>query len=171
MMGPYLDGIRSVLGSRCVLLPGVRAIILNEPEEVLLQRRTDIAYWGLPSGSVELDETALDALTREVREETGLEVRQAEPMALYSGKSQRFTYPNGDEILCFSVAFIVRDWHGEPKADGVEGSEVRFWPMNALPEDLVGIHRDTLADYRRYEGHFLLPDAPVERIQRSCPRI
>ena len=160
MMGPYLESIRSRLGSQCILLPGVRAIILNDHQEVLLQRRTDLACWGLPSGSVELDETAFDALKREVREETGIEVRCAEPMALYSGPSQRFKYPNGDEIQCFSVAFIVRDWSGEPKADGVEGSEVRFWPMDALPQDLVTIHARTLNDFRQYHGGFLLPGEP-----------
>lgn len=165
MMGPYLQSLRSRVGSQPILLPGVRAIILNERGEVLLQRRTDMDLWGLPSGSVELDETAFEALSREVFEETGLEVRQAEPMALYSGPGQRFTYPNGDEIQCFSVAFIVRDWTGQPKADGAEGSEVRFWPLDALPENLVGIHRDTLTDYHRYEGRFLLPDAPVTRGQ------
>jgi ADP-ribose pyrophosphatase YjhB (NUDIX family) len=95
-------------------------------------------------------------LKREVLEETGLEVHHAEPMALYSGPSQRFKYPNGDEIQCFSVAFIVRDWAGTPKADGVEGSEVRFWPMDELPEGLVEIHRETLADYRDYDGRFIL---------------
>ena len=157
MMGSYLQSLRSRVGSQRILLPGVRAIILNEREDVLLQRRTDMALWGLPSGSVELDETALEALVREVREETGLEVRQAEPMALYSGPSQRFTYPNGDEIQCFSVAFIVPDWTGEPRADGVEGSEVRFWPLGALPADLVPIHARTLEDFKQYDGRFLLP--------------
>ena len=158
MMGPYLESLRSLIGPQCILLPGVRAIILNDRGEVLLQRRTDLACWGLPSGSVELDETALQALKREVREETALEVRQAEPMALYSGPSQRFRYPNGDEIQCFSVAFIVREWSGEPKADGIEGSEVRFWPMDALPQDLVTIHARTLDDFRQYHGGLLFPD-------------
>jgi len=156
MMGPYLESIRSRLGPQCILLPGVRAIILDDDGRVLLQRRTDLDCWGLPSGSVELDETAFEALKREVREETRLEVQQAEPMALYSGPSQRFQYPNGDEIQCFSVAFIVRDWVGEPKADGVEGSEVRFWPTDALPENLVNIHARTLDDFKQYDGRFLL---------------
>ena len=158
-MGPYLESLRSLIGPQCILLPGVRAIILNDRGEVLLQRRTDLACWGLPSGSVELDETALQALKREVREETALEVRQAEPMALYSGPSQRFRYPNGDEIQCFSIAFIVRDWAGDPKPDGVEGSEVRFWPTDELPESLMDIHRETLADYRAYGGRFFLADS------------
>ncbi|HOA75202.1 MAG TPA: NUDIX domain-containing protein [Phycisphaerae bacterium] len=120
MMGSYVESVRSAIGSQCILLPGVRAIILNDRQEVLLQRRTDVNCWGLPSGSVELSETAFEALKREVREETGIEVRRAEPMALYSGPSQRFRYPNGDEIQGFSLAFIVHDWTGTPKADGVE---------------------------------------------------
>jgi len=165
-MGSYLESIRSRLGSQCILLPGVRAIILNDSGEVLLQRRTDLPCWGLPSGSMELNETALQALKREVREETALEVRQAKPMALYAGRSQRFRYPNGDEIQCFSVAFIVREWSGEPKADGVEGSEVRFWPMDALPQDLVAIHARTLDDFKNYRGGFLLPDESQK--ERSC---
>jgi mutator protein MutT len=163
MMGPYVAGLRSRIGCQPILLPGVRAIILNDRQEVLLQRRTDMALWGLPAGSVELGETALEALAREVREETALEARQAEPMALYSGPSQRFTYPNGDEIQCFAVAFIVRDWSGEPRADGEEGSEVRFWAMDALPADLVAIHASTLDDFRKYNGKFVLSNSPVKK--------
>jgi len=166
MMGPYLEGIRSRVGPQCILLPGVRAIILNDRDEVLLQRRTDLDCWGLPSGSVELNETGLEALKREVREETGLEVRSAEPMALYSGPTQRFRYPNGDEIQCFSIAFIVQDWTGTPEADGAEGSEVRFWPPGDPPQDLVAIHARTLADFRQYRGRFMITDESEK--ERRC---
>jgi ADP-ribose pyrophosphatase YjhB (NUDIX family) len=158
-MDPYLKSLRSVLGSRCIVVPGVRAIILNDREEVLLHRRTDTGCWSLPAGAVELNETALDGLRREVREEVNLEVHKAEPMALYSGPSQRFKYPNGDEIQGFAVAFIVRNWSGDPEADGVEGSEVRFWQLEALPGNLVKTHAQTLADFRQYQGKFLLPEA------------
>jgi ADP-ribose pyrophosphatase YjhB (NUDIX family) len=161
-MGPYLQSIRSRIGGRCILLPGVRAIILNGREEALLQRRTGFNCRAWPSGSVELEETAMEALRREVFEETALNVLQAEPMALYSGPSQRSQYPNGDQIQCFSIAFIVRGWNGVPKADGTEGSEVRFWPLNALPQDLVPIHARSLHDFSQYQGGFLLPD-PFEK--------
>jgi mutator protein MutT len=155
-MNDYLKNIRKLVGSSCLHLPGVRAIILNEAGEVLLQRRTDMPLWGLPAGSVELGETALQALKREVAEETSLQVIHAQPMGLYSGPSQRFTYPNGDEVQCFSIAFVVRQWTGEPQADGVEGSQVRFFPSSQLPDDLVPIHKQTLYDYERRDGRFLL---------------
>jgi 8-oxo-dGTP pyrophosphatase MutT (NUDIX family) len=131
-------------------------VIINEKEEVLLQQRSDTGRWGLPGGSVELGETALEALKREVLEETGLVVISTEPMALYSGPQQRFTYPNGDEVQCFALAFIVRDWEGIPCPDGIEGTQIRFWPRNRLPVDLVPVHVETLADLERYQGRFLL---------------
>ena len=155
-MSEYIQTMRSLVGSRRIFVPGVRAILLNESGDILLQRRTDMPLWGLPAGSVEMDESALDALKREVAEETSLKVLDAEPMALYSGPNQRFVYPNGDAIQCFAVAFIVRDWEGQPQADGVEGSEVRFFPYSELPEDLAPIHRQTLDDYDRHKGTFLV---------------
>ena len=72
MKEAYVESMRSRGGSQCIHLPGVRAIILNGRGELLLQRRTDMDFWSLPSGSVELHETALGALKREVMEETGL---------------------------------------------------------------------------------------------------
>lgn len=158
----YVETLRSRIGRNCIHLPGVRAIILNERGEVLLQRRTDMECWGLPAGAVELDETAFEALRREVAEETNLIVQAGEPMALHSGPGQRFRYPNGDWIQGFAITFIVREWTGHPKADGVEGSELRFWPLEALPTDLVSIHARTLDDYKRYKGKFIVPDHSLE---------
>ncbi len=155
-MDSYLKTIRNLVGGRRLLLPGVRAIIPNEAGEILFQRRTDMPVWALPAGSVELGETGLEALRREVKEETALDVFEAEPLALYSGPSQLLVYPNGDEIECFSVAFIVRRWEGHPEADGKEGSEVRFFPVSELPENMLNIHVPTIADYQRYEGRFIL---------------
>ena len=155
-MTSYTEGMREVIGPRRLFVPGVRAVIVNDREELLLQRRTDTALWGLPGGAVELDETALEDLRREVAEETALVVIEAEPMALYSGPKHRFDYPNGDQVQCFALAFLVRKWEGHPQADGREGSEVQFFPLSRLPEDLVPLHFSTIEDYLRYEGSFLL---------------
>ncbi len=152
----YLQEIRKKIGSHRIFVPGVRAIIVNDAGDILLQRRRDNALWGLPGGSVEIDETAVEALKREVREETALQVTEAEPMALYCGPRQKFSYPNGDQVQCFAVAFIVHKWEGSPQADGLEGSMVRFFSISELPESLVPVHQQTLEDYVRYEGTFLL---------------
>ncbi|HNQ84655.1 MAG TPA: NUDIX domain-containing protein [Deltaproteobacteria bacterium] len=154
-MAPYAHMIRSLVGSRCIFVPGVRALIINDFGEVLLQRRSDTGCWGLPGGAVELGETVLEALRREVHEETSLRVLSAEPMGLYTGPQQRFAYPNGDEVQCFAVAFIVSQWEGSPRPDGTEGTDLCFWPRTGLPDNLVPIHAETLADLERYRGQFL----------------
>ena len=155
-MNDYVSTMRQLVGPRPMLVPGVRALILNPQGEVLLMRRLDMPCWCLPSGSVELGENALDALRREMAEETSLAVLEAEPMGLYSGPSQRFAYPNGDEVYCFAIAFVVRRWEGSPRADGVEGSELRFFPRLELPQEVAPLHKSTIEDSGSYQGTFLL---------------
>lgn len=156
-MNEYIKEIRPLVGHRRIFLPGVRAVIHDGNGNVLLQRRTDMGIWGLPAGAVEIGETVWETLVREVREETSLEVIEAEPMALYSGEKQQFSYPNGDQIQPFAMAFIVNKWRGEPKADGAEGYEVKWFPMDGIPEDMVPVHRKVIDDYvNAYRGAFFL---------------
>jgi len=103
----YLQEIQKLVGSHRVFVPGVRVVIVNKAEDILLQRRTDTALWGLPGGAVEPDETAFEALKREVAEETALTVINAEPMALYCGPDQKFAYPDGDRVQVFAVALFI----------------------------------------------------------------
>jgi mutator protein MutT len=151
----YLQKMRKMVGSYRLFVPGVRAVIVNRVGEILLQRRTDTSSWGLPGGAVEPDETVFEALKREVAEETALTVMHAEPMALYCGPDQKFAYPNGDRVQCFAVAFIVRKWEGQPRADGMEGSLVRFFSLLNLPKHLVSIHKQTIKDYAGYDDTFI----------------
>jgi 8-oxo-dGTP pyrophosphatase MutT (NUDIX family) len=125
------------VGSCRIFIPGVRAVIVNNVGEILLQQRTDTALWGLPGGSVEPDKTVFEALKREVAEETALDVIDADPMALYCGPDQKFAYPTGEKVQCFAVAFIIQKWEGQPHADGIEGSMVRFFAISKLPEKLI----------------------------------
>jgi len=151
----YLQALRKQVGSNRIFVPGVRAVIVNKAGEILLQQRTDTGLWGLPGGAVEPDETVLEALKREVSEETALTVIDADPMALYCGPDQKFTYPNGDKVQVFAVAFIVKTWAGQPRADSIEGAKVCFFALSKLPGNLVPIHTQTINDYARYDGKFI----------------
>ena len=155
-MSDYIHEMRELIGHRPLLVVGAVAIVVNDADEILLVRRTDMPYWALPAGALEIGETIQEALKREVREETALDVLEAEPMGVYSGPKQKFTYPNGDEIQNFSMAFLVRRWAGQPTPDGVETCDVRFFPLNDLPDDMLPLHRDRLDGYYRYNGKFLL---------------
>ena len=50
----YVEELRKLIGTRTLIMPGVRAVIRDEAGAVLLQLRGDLKVWGLPAGSMEL---------------------------------------------------------------------------------------------------------------------
>lgn len=65
----------------------IDAIILNEKREVLLIKRKNEpfkGFWALPGGFVEYGEIVEDAVLREVKEETGLDVEIIKLFNVYS---------------------------------------------------------------------------------------
>jgi 8-oxo-dGTP diphosphatase len=53
---------------------GAFAVIVDAQQRVLISHRRDMDAWNLPGGGVESGETPVEAVIREVTEETGLEV-------------------------------------------------------------------------------------------------
>jgi len=62
---------------------GINAAIFNEKQQILLERRVDDDCWGLPSGWVEVGESLLETVVREVKEETGLDVEPTYIINIY----------------------------------------------------------------------------------------
>ena len=65
-------------------------------------------WWEFPGGKIEVGETALDALQREVKEELGIEVTAAHPWII-----RTFKYPEKTVKLHF---YMVTQWQGEPQS-------------------------------------------------------
>ena len=70
-MGYILD-LRKELGHRPLIMSGAGAVIINKDNRILLQKRADNGFWGLPAGSMELGESFEACARREVMEETGI---------------------------------------------------------------------------------------------------
>ena len=110
------------------LTMGVRGVVLDEEGKVFLVRHTYVKGWHLPGGGVEVGETALTALTRELAEEARIEITGAPVLHgifLNRSASQR------DHVL----AYVVRDFGViESKRPDGEIAEAGFFPLDGLPE-------------------------------------
>jgi 8-oxo-dGTP pyrophosphatase MutT (NUDIX family) len=137
----YVKELRKIVGHRPLILPGAVAIILNEEDEVLLQLRGD-GGWGLPGGIMELGESLEETAAREVFEETGLTIGEVKLVGLFSGKDYYLKVANGDELYSVTAVYMTREVSGELLKDGVETVDLRYFPLNQLPEDLVPSYRN-----------------------------
>lgn len=70
----YIHDLRKIIGPRKIILNCAGALIIRD-DRILFQRRTDNGRWGLIGGLLEMNETYEQAALREIREETGLEVK------------------------------------------------------------------------------------------------
>jgi ADP-ribose pyrophosphatase YjhB (NUDIX family) len=126
--------LRAHVGHSKVILVYASALILDERGQVLLQRRSDFSWWGLPGGVVERGETLAECVLREVREETGLQVEIKRLIGVYSSPDFDVTYPNADEVQQFTACFECRISGGLQRPDGDEVLELVSFPLDDLPD-------------------------------------
>jgi len=126
--------------------PSVSAVIRDRRGYVLLGRRADSGEWGLPAGNVEIGESVTDAIRREVREETGLEVAVMRLVGIYSDPAwQVVRYADGRVVHYVTSCFECRVTGGT-MATSPETLEIAYHDPSALPEDMVPQHRLRIAD-------------------------
>ncbi|MGZ8404978.1 MAG: NUDIX domain-containing protein [Nitrospira sp.] len=130
---------------------GVGVVVRGQEETILLEKRRDCGWWGLPGGKVEPGESLIDAAAREVLEETGLTVEVTHLIGVYSDPPGRIvTYPdNGDVVQLVDVVLGARVLSGRIVCSH-ESEEVRFFSPSELPEQIVPPARQPLAD--AFEG-------------------
>lgn len=148
----YIQKLRSTIGNARIIVPGVRTLVLDDGGRLLLEKQRDFGSWALPHGCVDLGESALDAAIRETEEEVGISILEADLFGIYTDPKYSVVYPNGDEVQTFTIAFLARRWEGVPRPDEQEVVEVGFFPLDALPEPIYPVHRDTIEDFRRFDG-------------------
>ena len=125
---------------RRALTLGVRAVVLDAENRVLLVKHSYTPGWHFPGGGVEPRETIHQALARELEEESGVALAgEVELFGLYLNRqSQR------DHI----AVFVCRQWRQarRPKIPNLEIVDCRFFPLNALPDDITEASRRRLAE-------------------------
>jgi ADP-ribose pyrophosphatase YjhB (NUDIX family) len=123
------------------LVVAVSVVVTNAEGSILLQRRVDNELWGLPGGGMELGESVGQAVIRETKEETGLEVEPIGLVGIYSDPNHVIAYADGEVRQEFSICFKARVVGGEASVADKESKEVRFVAIDSL--DKLAMHRST----------------------------
>ena len=128
--------------------PTACALVVDEAGRLLLARRAgepEPGKWDLPGGFLEEGEHPLDALRRELREETSLEVEPLDFVGVWMDR-----YGAGDAApATLNLYWTARVLAGEPRAaDDV--SELRWFTPDELPsgEELAFHIADVLDTWR-----------------------
>ena len=146
----YIESIRKYIGHAPMISGAAGAIILNDKNEILLQKRSDDGCWGYPGGGMELGESLLDTLIRETYEETGLKVKNPIFFKVYSGESEHIVYPNQDEVYYINALYIVREYSGNISMLDGESLELKFFDFDHLPSNLTKSMKFVLKDLLEY---------------------
>ncbi|NLX10322.1 MAG: NUDIX domain-containing protein [Chloroflexi bacterium] len=131
----YVKWLREQVGHELIYLVYTTVLIFDEQGRILVQRRYDFDWLGLPGGALELDEGLRACAVREAYEETGLRVAVERLVGVFSHPDYNLLYPNGDRVQQWSVCVVARPEGGTLRADGGETLQVFWLPVEeALPQ-------------------------------------
>ena len=127
--------------------PGACAVIFDSDGKVLLERRSDNGFWGLPGGAVEVGESVEQAVKREVMEETALVVEVKRLVGVYSDplRYNISSYPSGDIVHWVTVVFECVRVSGE-LAISHESTDIGYFSVDDLPVNTLRSHPLRISD-------------------------
>lgn len=130
----YISEMRKIVGHAPIMAVAAMGILYNEENGLLLEKRTDTGEWCTPGGALELGETLEEALKREVKEETNLDI--VNPKLFEIKANVHMVYPNKDEVYYTDIVYEINEFYGDLKPDR-ESVELAFFPLHNLPENIM----------------------------------
>ncbi len=131
---------------------GTDAAIFNENGEILLMERSDGSGWCLPCGFVEPNETPAEGVIREVREETGLEVKIKQLVGVFTRKPNAKMGPH----TTVSVVHLCEVTGGELK-NSHEGYALQYWAIEKMKNWHATHEVNARAAYKMWASERLIP--------------
>lgn len=132
------------------IVPAASAIVRNAEGKILLERRRDNARWGLPSGVMEIGERIGETIVREVKEETGLDIRVDYIVGIYTNPHHVIAFSDGEVRQQFSLCFACTLLGGEIQVSS-ESFEVGFFSPEEIEQ--LNLHPSLALRIKHYLEH------------------
>ena len=126
-------------------LPAVAALVEEENNKLLMVKRLvepAQGMWSLPGGFIETDEELGEAVSRELKEETGLNGRVKELVGVSCQLSQFW------DKLVIVIGYWVEIFNGVLKP-GDDASDVKYFDINDLPPIPFPSHERLIEEFKR----------------------
>jgi ADP-ribose pyrophosphatase YjhB (NUDIX family) len=121
-------------------IPTVDIIIEIESKGIILIKRKNPPYgWAIPGGFVDYGESLEEAVLREAKEETNLDVERLRQFHTYSD-------PQRDPRHHSISTVYVGKGKGKPRAKD-DAIEIGIFTESSLPREIAFDHRAVLSDY------------------------
>jgi 8-oxo-dGTP pyrophosphatase MutT (NUDIX family) len=142
------------------VLAAAFAAVRNAAGEVLVVRRIDDGNWELPGGRIEVGESAVQAVIREVAEESGVTIALTGLSGVYSDPTHVLLDPDGTVhqqlALCFHAVPATAHDAEEPRPDGIETDAAAWYgpaPLSNMvmhPAMRLRLHDAIVAPHRTH---------------------
>lgn len=126
---------------------GVGAFIINENNQLLLQKRAVPAekdHWCIPGGRLEMFEKLENAVIRETKEETDLDIEVIKMIGVCDHIIKE------ESAHWVATSFLCKIKSGVPKImEPDKASDLRWFDLDKLPEKLTITTKKALSDYNK----------------------
>lgn len=132
----------------------IRAVVFKDNRILMVRENTD-GNWSLPGGWGDIGLTPSEVAVKEVKEESGFEVKAIKLIGVLDKKC----YPHPPSLYHVYKMFIQCEIIGGQPKEGIETCAVEFFPENDLPE--LSIARNTESQIQLAFKHLHNPQEPV----------
>jgi ADP-ribose pyrophosphatase YjhB (NUDIX family) len=126
--------------------------ILYYKDKILFEERTDTENWAFIGGKLEINESIIDGIRREVFEETNLKVDDFNFFGIFSDPGRIIEYDNGEIKRIITIVFKAKIETINDLKCSNESKSLRFFNINEMPDNLlVRTHLPILESLKKNE--------------------
>ncbi|KLT17945.1 DNA mismatch repair protein MutT [Neobacillus vireti] len=129
----YWEEIREMIGDSPLIIVRPSVAIINKKGEILLSRNIG-GTWTIPGGTLQLNESVEECITRIVFENIGVKIKALKLFGVYSGKE--LINRVDERYHTVAIGYLCTEYEGEIAPDRNQGIEAMFFSLNQLPEEI-----------------------------------